>query len=259
MGLIDPADGKGADNTLVAALHGPGILSVEGASLLVDHDAVLPQGVVAAPVELPGKQPLRGPEGVGGVHNNEVIRRFLPAYELQRVPKVDMNPPVVHPAGVAGQVCPAGLYHKGIHLHQVDVLHPVIPGQLPHHAAVPCADDQDVPDAGMHRHRHMGHHFIVNKFIPLRQHHIAVQRQHPAEFRRFKDVDALVVALLGIQVPVDPDAVLHIWGMKFAEPHFHILPPFTPARSAAPDPDPPGRSCCIPFLWRTGCAPGFPP
>ena len=170
-----------------------------------------------------------------------------------------MDPPVVHPAGVAGQIGPASLHHKGIHLHQVDMLHPVIPGQLPHHAAVPRADDQDIPDAGVYRHGHMGHHLIINKFIPLRQHYVTVQSQHPAKLRCLEDVNALVVALLGVQVPVDPDTVLHIRGMKFAEPHFHNPSPFMPARSAVPDPGPPGRSCCILFPWRTGYAPEFPP
>ena len=67
----------------------------------------------------------------------------------------------------------------------------------------------------------MGDHFIVNELIALRQHDIAVQRKHPAKFRRFKNINALVVALFGIELAVDPDAVLYIGGMKFRKPHFH--------------------------------------
>ena len=54
MCLIDPADGEGGRDALVAALHGAGVLGVEGAALLVDHDAVLFQVVEACRAYLPG-------------------------------------------------------------------------------------------------------------------------------------------------------------------------------------------------------------
>ena len=43
------------------------------AALLVDHDAVRFQGVEAAAVELTGEQALAGAEGIGGVHDDEVV------------------------------------------------------------------------------------------------------------------------------------------------------------------------------------------
>ena len=132
-----------------------------------------------------------------------------------------MHPAVIHAAGVARQISPAGFHHLGVHLHQVDPLHPVVTGQLPHNAAVAGADDQDILGLTVHRHGHMGDHLIVDELVPLGQHHVAVQGQHPAELRRFKDIDALVVALLGIELPVHPDAVLDIRGMKLRKPHFH--------------------------------------
>ena len=73
MCLIHPADGEGGCNALVAALHGAGVLGVEGAALLVDHNAVRAQGVEAAAVKFAGEQPLRRAERVGGVHNDKVI------------------------------------------------------------------------------------------------------------------------------------------------------------------------------------------
>jgi len=102
MCLIHPADGEGGCDALVAALHGAGVLGVEGAALLVDHDAVLFQGVEAAAVELAGEQTLRGAEGVGGVHNDEVVLLLAAADILQGVLKVDMHPAVIHTAGIAG-------------------------------------------------------------------------------------------------------------------------------------------------------------
>ena len=126
-------------------------------------------------------------------------------------------------APFAGQVGAASFNNLGVHFHQVNALHTVIAGQFPHNAAIARADDEDVLCASVHRHRHMGDHFIVNELIALRQHDIAVQRKHPAKFRRFKNIDALVIALLGVELFVHPDAVLHVRGVKLGKPEFHIL------------------------------------
>ena len=167
-----------------------------------------------------------------------------------------MYPTVVHPAGIPRQIVPAGFHHHGIHLHQVDFLHPVVAGQFPYHAAVPGADHQDVLDALVHCHGHVGHHLIVDELIPLGQHHIAVQRQDPAELRCLKDIDSLKITLLGKQMTIHPQAVLHIRRMEFAEPHFHwYFPPLRLTHSDASAPDLPNRSCCTLFLWRTGYVP----
>ena len=43
---------------------------------------------------------------------------------------------------------------------------------------------------------------MVDELVPLGQHHVAVERQKAAEFLAFKDVDALKVALFGMQLTV---------------------------------------------------------
>ena len=78
----------------------------------------------------------------------------------------------------------------------------------------------------MDRHGDVGDHFVVDEFVSFRQHHVAVQGQDAAEFRRFKNVDVLIITLLGVQVLADPDAELHIRRMKFTEPHFHAIAAF---------------------------------
>ena len=108
----------------------------------------------------------------------------------------------------------AGFHDLGVHLHEVDALDPVIAGQLPHNAAVPGTDDQNILGLLVHRHGHMDDHFIVDEFVPFGQHHVAVQREHPSELRGLKDIDALVIALLGVELLVHTDAVLHIRGVK---------------------------------------------
>ena len=180
--LIHPADGERAGDALVAALHGVGVLLVKRAALLVHHDAVLFQGVEAAAVKFLGEQPLGGAEGVGGIHNDEVVLLLAAADEFEGVLKVDVYPPVVHAAGVAGQEGAAGLHHLRVHLHKVDAPHPVVAGQLPHHAAVPRADDQNVLDAGVYRHGHVGHHFVVDELIPFGEDDVAVHGQKASIF-----------------------------------------------------------------------------
>ena len=173
---------------------------------------------------------------------------------LEGVLKVDVHPAVIHTAGVAGQIGAAGFHHLRVHLHQVDALHPVVAGQLPHHAAVTGADDEDVLGLLVHRHGHMDDHLIVDELIALGQHHVAVQREHPAELRGLKDIDALVIALLGVELFVHPDAVFHIRGVKFRKPKFHLFSLLMPERSGVKCRGPPGRSCCSPWPWRTRCS-----
>ena len=67
----------------------------------------------------------------------------------------------------------------------------------------------------------MGNHLVVDELVALGQHDVAVQRQHASKLRCLKNVDALVVALLGVKLAVDPDAVLDIGGVKLRKPHFH--------------------------------------
>ena len=68
----------------------------------------------------------------------------------------------------------------------------------------------------------MDDHLVVDELVPFRQHHVAVQGQHPAKLRGLKDVDALVIALLGVELSAHPDAVLHVRGVKLGKPEFHM-------------------------------------
>ena len=56
MGLVHPAYGKAFHNALVGTHAGPGIRLVEGAFMLIYHDPLLPQSLVAVAVELFCKQ-----------------------------------------------------------------------------------------------------------------------------------------------------------------------------------------------------------
>ena len=141
--------------------------------------------------------------------------------QFQRIFVINMYAAVIHAAGVAGQVGAAGLDDLRVHLHKVNAFHAVIAGQLPHNAAVARTDDENILGVFVYRHRHVGDHLVVDELVALGQHDVAVQRQHAAKLRCFKNVDALIVALLGVKLAVDPDAVLDIGGVKLRKPHFH--------------------------------------
>ena len=226
MGLVHPADGEGLHDPFVGPLAGHRVLVVEGALMLVDHDAVLPQGLVTVAVELPGKQPLAGAERVGGIHDDQVIRILKPADVFQTVLVVDVHPGIVQLAGGLGQVFPADLHHLGVDLHHVDGFDLRVAGQLPDHAAVPGADHQHPPHMRVYRHWHMGDHFVVDELVLFGEHHVAVQRQKPAELRRFKHVDALEFALPAVQLLIHPDGQLYVGGLRFGKPELH--PQYSP-------------------------------
>ena len=182
----------------MAALHSRSVLRIKRTALLVHHNAVLAQRVKATAVKLTRKQPFRRPERVGGIHNNQIVFFLAAADKFQRVAEINMHAAVIHAAGIAGQIGTAGFHHLRVHLHQVNAAHTVVARQLAHNAAVARADNQNIFNALMHRHRHMGNHLIVNKFVPFSQHHAAVKGQHAPKLRRFKNVYALVIALFGI-------------------------------------------------------------
>ena len=126
-----------------------------------------------------------------------------------------MHATIVHTTGIARKVRTAGLDNLRIHLDEVDTLDAVIAGELPHDTAVTGTDDEDVLRVPVDSHRYMGDHLIVDELVTLGQHDIAIKGQHTAELRCFEDVDALVVALLRVELTVHTDAVLHIRCMKF--------------------------------------------
>lgn len=91
MCLIDAADGEAFHDALVRTLHGGRIGGIERAFVLIDHDAVLAQGIIAAAVEFLCEQALAGAERVRGVHDDEVVFVLAGADEFQSVCNMDMH------------------------------------------------------------------------------------------------------------------------------------------------------------------------
>ena len=114
-----------------------------------------------------------------------------------------MDARVVERAGDTRQVLPAHRDNALVDLHEVDVLDVLVAAQLAHAAAVAAADNEHLFDFfAQNGKRYVHHHFVIDELVPLGEHHIAVQRQKAAELLAFKYVDALKVALFGMQLTV---------------------------------------------------------
>ena len=104
MGLIDAADGEGFHDPLMRPLAGLRIGVIKRAFMLVDHDTVFFQSLIAVTVKFPGKQSLPRSEGIGGVHNNQIVLILTGADKFQAVFVVDGEPLVIQAAGCLRQI-----------------------------------------------------------------------------------------------------------------------------------------------------------
>ena len=206
------------------ALAGERVALVERAFVLVDQHAVFPQRLVAVAVELHREQALARAELVGRVDDDEVVFVLDAADILEAVLIQDVHPRIVQRAGHGRQELLADLDHTLVDLDKVNVRNAGIAAQLAHAAAVTAADDKHLFDRiAQHGERDVHHHLVVDKFIALGQHHIAVERQEAAELLALEHVDALEIALLGVKLTVDLDLQADGRRMHFGKCQSHGL------------------------------------
>ena len=106
-----------------------------------------------------------------------------------------MHACIIELAGVLRKISAASFNNLGIHLDQVDTLNALISRKFLNYAAVSCADDKDILNIGMNRHRNMRDHLIVNELIALCKHYVSIQSKDLAEFRSIENIDLLVITL----------------------------------------------------------------
>ena len=159
--------------------------------MLVDHDAIRLQRLVAVPVKLLGKQSFPGSKRVCRIHQNQIICIFIAADILESILIIQSHPFVIKSARRLRQMRSARRYHLLVNLHHINLLDRRIPYQLARRPAIPAANHQHFAYLGMHCHRHMHHHFMIDKFILLCQHHIPVECQKPAKFLGGKNINPL--------------------------------------------------------------------
>ena len=168
--------------------------------MLVYHDAVLMQRLIAVAVKFLGKESLAGSEGVCGIHDDEVIVVLLAADKFQAVLIMDVNPLILQLTGDPGKKALTYLNDLFVDLHKVNMLNLRVFHKLPDRAAVSGADDEHAFHVRMNRHRHMNNHLMVDELVLLGQHHIAVQHKESAELRRFKNINSLKFALSAVKL-----------------------------------------------------------
>lgn len=103
--------------------------------MLVDHDAVVVQRLVAAPVEFLGEQTGRVAERVGRVVDNQIVGVLLGAQEAQPVLIVYGDARVVQSLRIVGEKLAADVDEHLVRLDDVDGFDLVVVGQLARHAA----------------------------------------------------------------------------------------------------------------------------
>ena len=67
----------------------------------------------------------------------------------------------------------------------------------------------------MDRHRHMGHHLVINKLVLLGEYDFPVQRDKFSKFLGIEHIDPLIFTLPGKQLLFDFDGQLDISGVQF--------------------------------------------
>ena len=184
--------------------------------------AVLMERIIAVAVELLRKQPLSRSERVRGVNDDQVVGITLRPDKPQAVFVKNLYSLVNQTVGNLRNIFPAHLHKQRIRLHHVDRLYRVIFDQLSDDSAVAPSYYKHPFYIRMHRHRHMGDHLMVDKFIPLGQHQISVHDKDLSEVFRLKDVDPLDIALGAEELFLNADGQLHAVRMYIRKPHFHM-------------------------------------
>ena len=215
---------KRVHDVAVRALAGERVALVERAFVLVDQHAVFFERLVAVAVELHREQALARAERVGRVDDDEVVFVLDAADILETVLIQDVHAGIVQRAGHGRQELLADLDHALVDLDKVDVFDMRVAAQLAHAAAVAPADDEHLFDpVTQHGERDVHHHLVVNEFVALGQHHVAVERQEAAELLALEHVDALEVALFSIKLPVDLDLQADGRRVHFSKRQSHEL------------------------------------
>src|SRR5699024_10258578 len=123
MGLVHPADRERSGNIPVRPLAGQSVLLVKRTLMLVYHDPVLFQSLVAVPVKFPGKQAFSRAERICRIYNDQIVFILTSADKLQSVLIVDLHSLVLQAAGGLRQIFLTYLYYHLVDLHQIDLLY----------------------------------------------------------------------------------------------------------------------------------------
>ena len=174
MRLIDFGDGEAAEHLLVHLAALLLVLGIEGTAVLVDHDARIVERLEAAAVELLGEQPLRGPERIGGIVDDEVVLPHLAAQKLQPVLNVQVDALIGESRRRLRKESARDVDEHFVLLHDVDALDLGIAAQFLGDAAVAAADDQHVADMRVYRHGDVRHHLVIDELVLFRKDDLSV-------------------------------------------------------------------------------------
>ena len=114
---------------------------------------------------------------------------------------MDVHPLVAERRGAEREVRHGESDEVLVRLDDVYAIDRLVLDELAHGSAVARADDKHVPDVRMDGHRHVCKHLVVDELVLLSEEQLAVQDEDSPVFDRVQNVDALVFALLGRDLP----------------------------------------------------------
>ena len=145
-------------------------------------------------------------------------------YIFQAVLEVKLYSGIVKTAGSEGEIFLRHFHDFLIDLDHVDVLDGIVADELSDDTAIAGADHKCFSRIRMNAHRDVHHHLVIDKFILLGEHHIAVECEKTSELRRLENIDLLEVTLAAVELLADLDRKLDGRSMKFRKPKIHKIP-----------------------------------
>ena len=197
--LVGPAVGKQAAQRRQGP-HRRAIVDGRHAAL-VDEDAAGRQTALAVGEERVREQHLAGPDGVGGVDDDDVVERPVALHERAAVGKHQLDARIVKGAGrELRQMLGAQIDHRAVQFHHRHPVHRVAE-TASKRTAVAAADDQHALCPAMGQQRNVRDHLMVDELVSGGGLHHPIQAEHAAVHRVVEDHHVLVVGLLAEQDP----------------------------------------------------------
>ena len=221
MALVDGRNRKLNRDMPVGVAHRLLVRRVERRLVLIDEDAVSAQRLEAGTVELAGEKPFDGTIRIGRVDYDEVVFLFLAADIAQTFFEPDFDAAILEFRRRERQILLREQHHLPVDFDEIDRFDGPVFDELAHGAAVAAADDENVFDVGMDRHRHVGDHLVVDELVLLGDHKPAVEYEHASESGRVENIDLLNGAFLGRELFRHLHRKAHVIRMFVGIPEFH--------------------------------------
>ena len=159
--------------------------------MLINHNSVISESLITASVEFLCKKSLCMSQRICGIIDDQVISGLFIPQEPKAVFIINVDSLILQSLGNIRKHLRTYIHKHFIGFHHINALNLWIMDQFSGNSTVTAADDQNIFYIGMYCHWHMRDHFIINKFIFIREYDLTVQSHKSSEFFRLKHIDSL--------------------------------------------------------------------